>query len=90
MCHSVYRSVTFYAFNFFSFQAVDCGPLEEPINGTKIGEKTTFKSIIQFGCDDGFDLLGAASRTCQANKQWTGRKTICSGNCCLNPLPNLK
>ena len=68
------------ALSFFP-QAVDCGRPKVPVNGTVVGEKTTFLSKVTFLCNDGFDLTGSTSRTCQANKQWSGQETSCSGNC---------
>ena len=70
----------------FYLQAVDCGPLQSPVNGTKIGENSTFLTTVTFNCDDGFDLTGSSSRTCQANKQWTGHETFCSGNCIFKTI----
>lgn len=64
----------------FVLQAVDCGPLEAPLNGTTVGEKTTYLSKITFHCDDGFDMTGSISRICQANKQWSGNESFCSGD----------
>lgn len=63
----------------FYLQAVDCGPLQVPDNGTKFGDETTFLNKITFHCDDGFDVMGSSSRTCQANKQWSGDETFCKG-----------
>lgn len=60
-------------------QAVDCGPLLAPNNGTKTGDKTTFLNEVIFHCDDGHDLKGSSSRVCQANKQWSGEETSCEG-----------
>lgn len=64
----------------FVLQAVDCGPLEAPLNGTRVGEKTTYLTKITFHCDDGFDMIGSISRICQANKQWSGNEPFCSGD----------
>ena len=61
------------------FQAIDCGPLKAPVNGTKNGERTTFLTKLTFQCDDGFEMTGSSSRMCQANKQWSGEETFCTG-----------
>ncbi|XP_067016808.1 sushi, von Willebrand factor type A, EGF and pentraxin domain-containing protein 1-like isoform X2 [Acropora muricata] len=61
---------------------VDCGPLEAPLNGTTVGEKTTYLSKITFHCDDGFDMTGSISRICRADKQWSGNEPFCSAKDC--------
>ncbi|XP_067016814.1 sushi, von Willebrand factor type A, EGF and pentraxin domain-containing protein 1-like isoform X7 [Acropora muricata] len=66
----------------FVLQAVDCGPLEAPLNGTTVGEKTTYLSKITFHCDDGFDMTGSISRICRADKQWSGNEPFCSAKDC--------
>ena len=59
--------------------AVDCGLLQRPNNGTKVGNKTTFLNEVSFFCNKGFYMLGSSKRTCQADKQWSGVKTFCRG-----------
>ena len=59
--------------------AVDCGPLTPPMNGSSVGNDTTFPSITIFKCDAGFDLIGSLSRRCMANKTWSGTMPFCKG-----------
>lgn len=59
--------------------AVDCGSLPVPVNGTLIGEKTTFPNVLKFSCDEGFTQYGAAERRCESNGSWSGNKTSCQG-----------
>lgn len=47
---------------------VDCGIPDNVTNGhTLVPGPTTFKSYRQFGCDTGYEMIGAASITCQVN-----------------------
>jgi len=59
--------------------AVDCGSLHAPRNGSMTGSKTVFPNIIEFRCDEGFDLLGSASRKCKSDGKWSGNVTACKG-----------
>lgn len=78
------RKVTFNAYDFdrfsLSFIAVDCGTLTSPTNGSSFGSVTTFSNVIKFSCDVGFNLVGPSSRTCLANKTWSGEIPVCKGN----------
>ena len=38
---------------------------------------TTFESMAQYGCDEGFTLSGSQSRTCQADGTWSGADPVC-------------
>ena len=42
--------------------------------GNNIDDTTTFE------CDEGFTLLGSATRRCLSNGQWSGVPTQCAGN----------
>ena len=61
------------------FPAKDCGPLRTPVNGSAIGNLSTFPNKVLFQCDDGFILKRSATRQCQANGLWTGNETTCEG-----------
>lgn len=64
----------------FSFEAVDCGKLSTPLNGSLSGEETTYPNHVKINCDEGFILRGSHKRTCQADGKWDGNKTSCQGN----------
>lgn len=69
-----------YSLETFVFEAVNCGELYLPQNGTMIGgEKTTYPSIVHFSCDEGFILNGSTLRKCQTNGTWSGNTTKCRG-----------
>lgn len=59
--------------------AKDCGPISTPLNGTKVGEQTTYPSKIIFTCDDGFNLRGSNVRQCKSDGEWNGVETSCQG-----------
>lgn len=59
--------------------ANDCGKLLIPLNGSLLGNQTTFPNFVTFSCDEGFLLRGSKVRHCQANKTWTGTAASCDG-----------
>ena len=61
------------------FPAKDCGLLRAPVNGSAIGNLSTFPNKVLFQCDEGFILKGSETRQCQANGLWTGNETTCKG-----------
>ncbi|XP_015755045.1 PREDICTED: sushi, von Willebrand factor type A, EGF and pentraxin domain-containing protein 1-like isoform X7 [Acropora digitifera] len=62
--------------------AVDCGVIKPPLNGSVSGEMTVFPHLLRIYCDEGFTLLGSASRKCQANGTWSGTDALCKANDC--------
>lgn len=40
---------------------------------------TVFPHLLRIYCDEGFTLLGSASRKCQANGTWSGTDALCKG-----------
>ena len=59
--------------------AVDCSappPLE---NGLMEVTTTTFQSMVLYKCRDGYNLEGEASRTCKADRTWSGIQPVCRG-----------
>ena len=63
---------------------MDCGKLRAPMNGSLLGEETTYPNHVEINCDEGFILRGSRERTCQANGKWDGNKTTCKGKIGLN------
>lgn len=61
------------------FEAIDCGKLHVPLNGTMVGNQTTYPNILKFSCDEGFILVGSSMRECQTNGTWSGNETKCQG-----------
>lgn len=65
---------------FCSFlEAIDCGFLGVPLNGSSFGDLIVFPNTKRFTCDAGFLLGGSSERTCQANGTWSGINATCTG-----------
>ena len=60
------------------FLTVSCGSLDDPINGRVTTTGTTLSSIATYTCDTGYTLTGDMTRTCQANRDWTGLEPSCN------------
>ena len=76
-CLLFFRYIFFY--NVFTFVARDCGNLPVPMNGSLIGNQTTFPNKLFFICHEGFDLIGSTVRSCEANGRWSGAQPTCDG-----------
>ena len=61
---------------FFS-AAVDCGPLDDPENGTVFIFGTMFGSAAFYSCFTGYVLVGASFRICLASGNWSGSAPTC-------------
>ncbi|KNC54883.1 uncharacterized protein AMSG_12362 [Thecamonas trahens ATCC 50062] len=61
-------------------------PLTPPANGQVSCTTGTTNDICFYSCNQGYDLSGSASRTCQANQAWTGSDPTCNPAACS---PNL-
>ena len=57
--------------------AVDCGGLADPANGEVVTSGTAFSSRATYSCNDGYNLVGDATRTCQASGSWSGTDPLC-------------
>ena len=64
----------------FFCEAVDCGKLPPPMNGTLFGKETTYLNEMEINCDEGFILRGSRRRKCQADRNWSGDTTVCEGS----------
>ena len=66
-------------FDFFINTVYDCGPLENPINGTVEFTETTFGAIATFSCVVGYNLTGnngQDTRECLFGG-WSGEDPTC-------------
>jgi len=54
-----------------------CAPLTAPDNGMIQCSGTSVDDICLFTCDDGFELSGNSSRTCQDDGTWSGTEAMC-------------
>jgi CUB/sushi domain-containing protein len=58
--------------------AVDCGVLPSLANGTVTATTTVYGSTATYACTTaGYQLSGSGTRTCQANKSWSGTAPTC-------------
>ena len=57
--------------------AVDCGQLPPPKDGSVSVVGTSLGSKAFYKCGLGFDMVGAADRTCGANGAWSGDAPLC-------------
>lgn len=69
----------FQRFSFHFLEAIDCGLLGAPLNGSSSGDFTVFPNTKHFTCDPGFILNGSSVRVCEANGIWSGTNTTCTG-----------
>jgi hypothetical protein len=43
------------------------------------GSRTVFQSVANYACDNGYNLVGVQSRTCESNAVWSGEEPECKG-----------
>ena len=71
--------------NYSMFLFSDCDPLTAPGNGKIVNPlDVSFQSVIRFECNDGFNLIGNATRQCSVNSSvgaaamyWTDTTPTC-------------
>ncbi|XP_068695200.1 proclotting enzyme-like [Montipora foliosa] len=70
-------------------KAVDCGSLQDPLNGKKMKEtKTTFGGQAEFVCaSKRYTLTGSKRRFCRSNGKWSGKPAICKAPCSNPGIP---
>ncbi|CAH1243596.1 CR1 [Branchiostoma lanceolatum] len=66
-------------------QPVNCGQPDSIENGIMIGIFLTYQSSVQYHCEQGYTLVGASSRVCQANGRWGGDAPYCERISCGPP-----
>lgn len=69
-----------------------CHPISCPIpisirHGTITGDDFSFGASINYECDEGYELFGVTSRTCQESKEWTDIEPYCRIIECPRPAP---
>ena len=62
---------------YYVFTVVDCGVIGAPENGEITLNGTTFDSEATYECDEGFELVGNVTRTCEATGNWSGEEPVC-------------
>ncbi|XP_037518790.1 complement factor B [Rhipicephalus sanguineus] len=65
-------------------EEIRCGPLRAPVHGSMRGNySTAVDATVEFGCFQGYTLLGPSRRTCGFNGQWDGEPVRCISNALL-------
>ncbi|KAI8485711.1 hypothetical protein Bbelb_365450 [Branchiostoma belcheri] len=60
---------------------VQCRALTPPANGEMSGSRS-YQDVMQFTCHSGYERVGAASITCQADGTWSGNVPSCGAVAC--------
>lgn len=59
--------------------AVDCGPLANPTNGVvATPDGTRGGTVATYACNDGYNRIGTATRTCSVTNAWSGAAPTCA------------
>ena len=66
---------------------VDCNALVvmNPGPGNLVldqSDGTLFTNVTTYSCDDGYNVIGSATRTCMADGSWSGTEPVCE---CKSP-----
>jgi hypothetical protein len=56
----------------------NCGVLTSPTNGSVTDPTTTYGASATYACTAGYNLVGSATRTCQADGTWSGGTPSCA------------
>ncbi|KAI8507111.1 hypothetical protein Bbelb_155500 [Branchiostoma belcheri] len=68
-------------------EAGQCPTPDAPTNGAVTGSNS-LGDTVTYSCDSGYNLVGSATRTCQADLTWTASDPTCEGCCPLNGSAN--
>lgn len=55
-----------------------------PFNGRVVLMGRTVGSQATYDCNEGFNLEGNETRTCQSDGMWSGNEPTCEGTCALS------
>ena len=64
---------------------IKCNDPDSPQNGNKSQHTVTFGSSVTFACNEGYELIGDITITCQANMTWSGSTPTCLAKNCSYP-----
>ncbi|KAI8485712.1 hypothetical protein Bbelb_365460 [Branchiostoma belcheri] len=62
----------------------ECNVLPAPTNGAVSGSNS-LGDTVTYSCDSGYNLVGSATRTCQADLTWTASDPTCEAGQCPTP-----
>ena len=72
------NEVLVYWYLHFLSLVVDCGSLDNPLNGAvDISQGTTYNAMATYSCNSPYTLNGDMTRTCQADGDWSGGEPTC-------------
>ena len=54
-----------------------CYQLEAPDNGKMECTGNHYQDVCSFSCDEGYELTGSDTRTCQSDANWSGSDAEC-------------
>ena len=54
-----------------------CEQLEDPENGKVTQPSRIAGAVAEYECNQGFTLVGAETRTCEASGRWSGKAPVC-------------
>ncbi|XP_033098555.1 CUB and sushi domain-containing protein 3-like [Anneissia japonica] len=66
-------------------EVVSCGDPGSIINGIRMGANETYGSTVTYVCNTGYNLVGAASVTCQSDGTWSQSAPVCQVINCGDP-----
>ncbi|EMP30778.1 Sushi, von Willebrand factor type A, EGF and pentraxin domain-containing protein 1 [Chelonia mydas] len=66
-------------------EVVLCPTPNKLMNGNIKGKNYTYRSVVHYECDPGYQLNGSDKRTCQDNQKWDGNEPVCLPISCGQP-----
>ena len=70
--------------------SLDCGVPLSSAHGNVSAPSTTYGSEASYSCNTGYNMNGAATRTCEAGGNWNGSVPTCDIDGQLQFLPHMK
>ncbi|XP_038057856.1 sushi, von Willebrand factor type A, EGF and pentraxin domain-containing protein 1-like isoform X2 [Patiria miniata] len=73
----------------YDLQNTTCGDPGWPLHGQRSGNSSNTNGVVQYTCDEGYQLKGPGSRVCLASGDWSGEEPSCNIISCSDPIiPN--
>ena len=82
-------SLNCYRLPLYPCTVVDCRGLNAVRNGDIIfSTGTTYTSVAEVTCHEGYELVGSSVRVCLDNGEWAGNPPICRGKIASSCIKN--